>query len=197
MEQRVQSLNKWLLLFWAAIVGVTFYSSTKPKTIADTWVATTDPNLVYMNGFLYYNKKAYTGWLFENYDNGNRAKEIPYYEGKIEGTMKTWYDNKKPEQVRTYVLGEKQGVHRGWWPTGSPKFEYNFVDDEHEGLAKEWFSNGKLYRAFHYKQGHENGQQQMWWEDGTIRANYVIKDNRQYGLIGRKLCKNVYKNEER
>ena len=193
MEHRVQSLNKLLLLFWVAIMVVTFYSSAKPKTIKDTWVKTTDTNLVYMNGFLYYKKQAYTGWLFENFENGNRAKEIPYYGGKMEGTMKTWYADTKPEQERLFVSGEKQGVHKGWWPNGSPKFEYNFIDDEHEGAVKEWFTNGKLYRFFHYKKGHEQGQQQMWWDDGSVRANYVVKDNRQYGLIGRKLCKNIYK----
>jgi antitoxin component YwqK of YwqJK toxin-antitoxin module len=193
MEHRVQSLNKLLLLFWAAIVVITFYSSARPKTIKDTWVSTTDTHLVYMNGFLYYKKKVYTGWLFENFDNGNRAKEIPYYGGKIDGTMKTWYPDNTQEQERLFVSGEKQGVHRGWWPNGKPKFEYNFVDDEHEGLAKEWYSNNKLYRAFHYQKGHEQGQQQMWWEDGSVRANYVVKNNRQYGLIGRKLCRNIYK----
>lgn len=193
MERRVQSLNKWLLLFWAAVMPLTFYSSTRSKTINNTWVATTDTGLVYSNGLLYHHKKPYNGWLFENFENGNRAKQIPYYNGKMEGTMKSWYPNKMPEQERFFVAGEKQGVHRGWWPNGSPKFEYNFVDDEHNGVAKEWFDNKHLYRAFHYVMGHETGRQQMWWYDGSVRANYVIKDGRQYGLIGRKLCKNVDK----
>ncbi len=193
MEHRVLYLNKLLLLFWAGTMGLTFYSSSKPKTATNIWVGINSAKLVYANGLLYYQNKPYTGWLYENYDNGTPAKQIPYYEGKIEGTMRTWYENKTPEQVRTYTTGEKQGLHRGWWPNCNPKFEYQFVNDEHNGTAKEWFNNKQLYRSFNYKMGHEEGRQQLWWDDGSIRANYVVKGGRQYGLIGRKLCKNIYK----
>ena len=92
---------------------------------------------------------------------------------------------------RTFLFGrKKEGIHTAWWPDGNPKFQYHFINDEHHGEAKEWYSNGKPFRFFHYTIGHEDGLQQMWWEDGSIRANYVVKDGEQYGLIGRKLCKN-------
>ena len=73
---------------------------------------------------------------------------------------------------------------------GKPKFCYHFINDEYEGEVTEWDATGQLYRRMHYKQGREDGLQQMWWSDGKLRANYVVKEGKSYGLIGRKLCIN-------
>ncbi len=196
MERLVLYRDKFILLFWASILAIAVFMSLKSKEIPAIWINSNNTHLVRMNGFLYYNNKAFSGYLFSNFANGNRERETPYYEGKEEGLMKSWYPDKSPEQERLFVNGKKQGVHHGWWPDGKPKFEYEFTDDEHNGTAKEWFNNNKLYRCFHYTMGHEDGLQQMWWADGTVRANYVVKDGQQYGLIGRKFCKNVFKDED-
>ncbi len=195
MEQPAQYRNKLRAFIWFVILLAVIYIMAQPKVIPAVWVSSSDPHLTRMNGFLYYNNKAFSGYLFSNFANGNRERETPYYQGKEEGLMKSWYPDKSQEQERLFVNGKKQGVHHGWWPDGKPKFEYEFTDDEHNGTAKEWFNNNKLYRCFHYTMGHEDGLQQMWWADGTVRANYVVKDGQQYGLIGRKFCKNVFKDE--
>ena len=195
MERRVQFLNNLLLLLWAGILVLTFYSGYNAETrikIPDTWLDAGDSSLVHQNGTLYYQGRAFSGWLYENFANGNRAKEIPYYDGKMQGIMKTFYPDRAVEQERLFVTGQKQGIHRGWWPNGAPKFEYHFMNDEHNGEAKEWLINRRLFRIFRYNMGHEEGLQQMWWDNGTVRANYVVKNGREFGLIGRKLCKNVY-----
>ena len=90
----------------------------------------------------------------------------------------------------SYISGKKNGVHRGWWTSGSRKFEYTFVDDLNEGVAKEWFEDGTPLRVFNYVNGKEEGGQEMWYADGSIRANYVVRNGRRYGLIGAKPCSN-------
>lgn len=172
------------------------YISSQYKIIPNKWVKENDVHLTHTGGVLYYNNEAFSGWIYNNYPDGNRYYEIPYHHGKEEGIMKSYYADHKPEQERLFVNGKKQGIHKGWWPNGNIKFEYHFADDEHNGSAKEWFQNHKLYRHFNYKNGHEDGRQQLWWDNGTIRANYVVKNGQQYGLIGRKLCKNTIKNEK-
>jgi antitoxin component YwqK of YwqJK toxin-antitoxin module len=196
MEKLAQYRNKLRALVWLAILLGAIYFMVQPKIIPSVWVNSSDRQLTRMNGFLYYNNKAFSGWLFANYESGARERETPYYGGKEEGIMKSWYPDKTLEQERLFVNGKKEGVHCGWWPDGTLKFEYQFTADEHNGTAKEWFSNNKMYRCFHYINGHEEGLQQMWWDNGTVRANYVVKDGQQYGLIGRKFCKNVFKDED-
>lgn len=196
MAQRVLYRNKVsLLLFFFAIVSLAYVSS-KHKIVPSRWVNEKDVHLSHRAGSLYYNNSLFSGWIYSNFPNGNRYYETPFYNGREEGIMKSYYANHKPEQERLFVNGKKEGIHRGWWPDGKLKFEYYFDNDEHNGTAKEWFSNSTPYRIFTYEAGHEEGRQQMWWDNGTIRANYVVKDGKQYGLIGRKLCKNTMKNEK-
>jgi antitoxin component YwqK of YwqJK toxin-antitoxin module len=195
MEQPAPLRNKIRSIIWVAILLGSVYFFSQSKSIPYKWVNSNDPNLIHQNGYLYYNKKAFSGWLYADFANGVRERETPYYEGKEEGVMKSWYADKTLEQERLFINGKKEGTHRGWWPDGKPKFEYEFKNDEHNGVAKEWFNDNKVYRVFHYKNGREDGLQQLWWADGKVRANYVVKDGEQYGLIGRKFCKNVFKDE--
>lgn len=196
MGHRELFRNSITLLGFIVVILSVAYVRYDSKAIPNRWVNEYDVHLTRSGGALYYNDTLFSGRLYRKFPGGNYERVTPYYHGKAEGLMKGWYANNKPEQERLFADGKKQGIHRGWWPNGSPKFEYYFVDDEHNGPAKEWFSNNTLYRFFNYKNGHENGRQQMWWSNGTIRANYVVKDGQQYGLIGRKLCKNVFKNEK-
>jgi antitoxin component YwqK of YwqJK toxin-antitoxin module len=152
-----------------------------------------DPQLAQVQGTLYYHSKLFSGYLVRYYPNGEKARETTYNNGKQEGVMKSWYPGNLHKEDRLFVDGLKQGTHCGWWPSGRLKFEYYFNDDEHNGTAKEWFSDGKPFRVSRYNMGQEDGLQQQWWPDGTVRANYVVKNGQQYGLIGRKFCKNVYK----
>jgi antitoxin component YwqK of YwqJK toxin-antitoxin module len=191
MAPLVQYRNRLIVLFLTMVIWGAAYAIAQLKTIPSVWVNSTDSRLIHQNGILYYNRQAFSGWVFSNFPNGDRARETSYYEGKEEGIMKSWYADKSPEQERLFVNGKKEGIHRGWWPNGNPKFEYQFKADEHNGIAKEWFVNNKLYRCFHYTNGHEEGLQQLWWTNGTVRANYVVKAGVQYGLIGRKFCRNT------
>jgi antitoxin component YwqK of YwqJK toxin-antitoxin module len=84
--------------------------------------------------------------------------------------------------------GKKVGMHFGWWPNGTLKFQYAFENGLHEGQANEWLSDGSLFRAFNYVDGKESGLQRMWYEGGSLRANYVIKNGRRFGLMGSKPC---------
>lgn len=137
---------------------------------------------------LYYQSTKYSGYIFDQFANGDSAYLGSYLNGIEEGVFKKWYLNKQLAEYRTYHAGKKVGKHVGFWEDGQPKFEFNFMDGELQGIANEWYRNGQPYKAFHYKMGYENGSQKMWWENGIIRANYVVKQGRRYGLIGLKLC---------
>lgn len=193
MEPRAPYRNKLvdagcIMLFVLAIWINKPSAATKP-----VWVADNAPNLLQARGVLYYKKLPFTGYIFAKYPNGVLANQTPYVDGRQDGLMKGWYPNKVLQEERFFEYGQKQGLHKGWWPNGKRAYEYTFKDDEYNGSVKEWAEDGKPYRAFHYKMGHEEGLQQMWWPDGTVRANYVVKDGQQYGLIGRKLCRNTIK----
>jgi antitoxin component YwqK of YwqJK toxin-antitoxin module len=178
--------------FYAVFIFLLSCDASQENSLAipAVYISAKDKALQQSEGFLYHNDKKFFGWIYDLYSNGDTSLLISYADGKEEGWCRKWYDGKKPMEERFYIRGKKEGAHKAWWPDGQLKFYYLFSNDEHNGEAKEWFSNGKPYRIFNYKQGYEEGLQKMWWEDGRVRANYVVRGGQQYGLIGRKLCRN-------
>ena len=178
--------------FYALFFFLSGCDSTLKKqlSVPALYIPATDKAFKQKEGYLYYNNIKFSGWLYSLYTNGDTSLLMSYAQGKEEGWCRKWYEGKKTMEERFYIGGKKEGTHKAWWPDGSLKFHYSFTNDEHNGEAKEWFSNGKPYRIFNYKQGYEEGLQKMWWEDGRVRANYVVREGQQFGLIGRKLCRN-------
>jgi antitoxin component YwqK of YwqJK toxin-antitoxin module len=86
--------------------------------------------------------------------------------------------------------GWKEGEHTGWFENGQKQFVYHFTNDMFDGNQKEWLSNGTLYSDLNYEKGEESGSQRIWYTNGRIKTNYIIKNNRRYGLLGTKNCVN-------
>jgi antitoxin component YwqK of YwqJK toxin-antitoxin module len=193
MERREPYRNKLLTLGCFLMVLLLVRLSIQSEVVPSILLAQNDPYLSHAAGMVYYKGIPFTGFVYDKYPNGTLAKQTPYIDGRQDGVMKAWYPNKALQQERFFDEGKKQGIHKGWWPDGTPQFEYSFKDDEYNGAVKEWYQNGRPFRVFHYNMGHEEGLEQMWWDNGATRANYVVKDGQQYGLIGRKLCRNVSK----
>ena len=42
-----------------------------------------------------------------------------------------------------------------------------------------------------YKNGYELGEQKIWDKNGEIVTNYIIKNGRRFGLLGKKNCVNA------
>ncbi|MDB5195665.1 MAG: variant repeat-containing protein [Flaviaesturariibacter sp.] len=182
MARRAQFLSSWLLLLAC---------SHQPAVIPSLLVTLGDTALQQREGRLYYQQKVFSGWTIARYPSGDTASLIPYLNGREEGWSQEWYEGKKLQSKRFYKAGHKEGLHQGWWEEGKPKFNYHFENGDYEGEVSEWYRTGQLAKRFHYTKGQENGRQQLWWEDGKLRANYIVKEGQQFGLIGRKLCRNT------
>jgi len=193
MEHRAQFRNNIFVIAIGAFIVTCIWLSLQAKKTHVVWIPAGSKSISHIYGTCFYKKEPFTGYLYESYPDGTLAKLIPYEDGLENGVMRAWYSNRTLQMIRYFNEGKKQGVHKSWWPTGLKRFEYTFKDDEYNGTVKEWYQSGRLCRIFHYNMGHEDGLQQMWWDNGTVRANYVVKNGQQYGLIGRKLCKNTAK----
>lgn len=137
------------------------------------------------------NGEAANGILFFRNANGDTIRKIAYSNGKENGESAAWYDNGQLSERRIFSEGRKEGTHFGWYSNGAPKFIYHFGKDVYEGEYIEWYPNGQLFRKQHFCKGHANGLQQVWFEGGQIKSNYIIKNNKRYGLYGAQNCVNV------
>lgn len=121
-------------------------------------------------------------------ESGQIIARQPYQNGLLEGVVLEWHRNGRLSSERTYQAGNKIGRHRGWWPNGLQRFDYEFAEGEFHGEVRSWFESGQLAEQRQYAHGYESGPQRTWYGNGQVRANYYFKDGRRYGTIGTKLC---------
>jgi len=194
MEQRALSLSKLagILILLSCVWSCRQAVVPKPVVIPAAYLPATDPGLSRHQDTLYYHAGKYSGYVYQLLDVGDTLLLFGYCDGLKEGFLKKWYPNKQLQELRYYHQGKKNGIHTGWWENGIKKFEFRIVDDLNEGNFKEWNHAGRLIKDFNYLNGQEQGSEKLWWNDGTIRANYVVNNGKKYGLIGMKICRNVY-----
>jgi antitoxin component YwqK of YwqJK toxin-antitoxin module len=76
---------------------------------------------------------------------------ISWYQGKIQGIVKTWYDNGKQESNREMSLNAKNGLSTAWYRDGSLMLIEEF---EYDKLVKgEYFRKGDKYPVSNVKEG--------------------------------------------
>lgn len=167
-----------------------------PKKIPARYINELNSALSKNQDTIFYQEKPFSGHVIRLFAAGDIAFDIGYYNGLLEGITRKWYPNRQLMEERLYINNRKEGVHKGWWADGKPKFIFEVSNDEYTGFYKEWFSNGQMARWFHYKNGQEEGSEKMWWDNGKIRANYVIISGEKFGLSGQKLCVNKNLKEE-
>lgn len=114
-----------------------------------------------------------------------------YRNGKLHGWSREFYAENKLKSLRYYVDGWKNGIHKGWFENGKQHFIYSFRDDMFHGNQLEWLSSGMMYADLNYENGQEDGSQRVWYPNGKIKTNYIIQNNRRYGLLGTKNCINA------
>ena len=142
---------------------------------------------------LYYSKRTlFTGKLFKlDKKHLDTLFVENYLNGKKHGIFKRFYQNNLLLEERTYHKGKKEGLHIRYWPNGKLIFKYNLKNDLYDGLSRSWNQDGFLIQKMNYIKGKEVGRQQLWYDDGGVRSNYVMVNNRLYGLLGTKNCVNI------
>ena len=102
--------------------------------------------------------------LFVTYyqDGKTPQREAPMQHGKIEGTVRTWFADGKPDMIQEYKEGKKNGKEQRFDPkTGRLIYEASYIDDRKEG--KQWELNENTARGWrsetvsHYKNGELDG----------------------------------------
>lgn len=176
-------------LLLALLVGfISCSDKTKKRIIANSDTLT----LKTKEGSYYSNKTIFTGMLFKLDEKSLDTLFIEnYLYGKKHGIFKRFYLNNLLFEKRSYHKGKKEGTHTRYWPNGMLIFKYNLKNDLYDGLSRSWNQDGFLIQKMNYINGKEVGRQQLWYDDGGVRSNYVMLNDRRYGLVGTKNCVNT------
>jgi len=189
MEHRVPSLNKFkwmILLFLFVRCSLPGHQDVEKNILVNAGELKT------VNGIIYQGEILFTGLTYNLYPGEKDTAEIlSYKNGKEDGVWKKFYTDGKLKEQREFSDGKKTGELSRWSEHGIKQMEYFFMNDEYEGTCREWNEAGLLVKEMNYKKGHEEGQQRWWYDNGKIKSNYIIANNRRYGLLGTKNCINV------
>lgn len=109
-----------------------------------------------------YAKGKRNGIFTEYYQDGvTPRKETPMQQGKIDGTVKTYFRNGKIETEKEYRQSVESGRERRFdSKTGEQIFESHYIDGKKEGEEWEIFEDGRTLRSRttrHYRNGKLDG----------------------------------------
>ena len=82
----------------------------------------------------------------EHYTSGNLKKEIPYKNGKVDGIVKKYSDDKdtKLDEEIPYKNGEANGMGKYYYTSGKMLWEVPYKNSQKEGEGKIYEDSGKL-----------------------------------------------------
>ena len=180
MERLVLLVSKFLLA-----IGLTACSSDH------SFVEKNSEELNLRKKVVEFNKAPYTGFVYDLYESGDTLSTEFYKNGLKHNSWKKFYPGGSLKEVRFFKNGEKEGKYEGFYVNGNKNFSFNFLNNEYHGTNSIWTKDGLLIEELNYYHGYEKGSQKTWYLDGKIKSNYVIKNNRRYGLLGTKNCVNT------
>jgi antitoxin component YwqK of YwqJK toxin-antitoxin module len=187
MAQQVPGQNSCILI--VLLLPLCFCKPEKKEIVAYFDVAKT--KIITAKGITKINTTPINGVVFSLYETGDTLSVIHYLNGKENGLSRSYYAKGKMKSLRFYINGWKQSEHAGWFENGQKQFLYHFENDVFHGNQKEWLVDGQIYSELNYDKGIESGSQRVWYTNGKIKTNYIIKNNRRYGLLGTKNCVNA------
>lgn len=137
---------------------------------------------------LYHGNELFTGT--RSFNNGATKKIIEYKEGLKHGKEQNFYSSGQLMREGFYNNGEPTGKHWTYYKSGAKKKYTEFQGGLHHGDYIEWFESGQVHVYSKFENGVELGHKK-WRQNGKIYANYVVKDGKNIGLSGGKLCFSV------
>ena len=118
-----------------------------------------------------------------------QIRETEYVQGKLHGSLRTWYSSGAPRVVGAFFAGDKHGIWIERSENGTELSRGKFQHGVEVGEHTENFANGKpMNRRMFDETGRPHGEWCFWLRDGTVVDCYVLQHGtghiKQYGSDG-------------
>lgn len=81
--------------------------------------------------------------------------------------------------------GEQQGLWRGTWADGTPRFEGGYENGQEDGPWTRWHWNGQIHETYLVRSGRKQGPYREFFEDGSLRVESEYDDGHLVGTSTR------------
>jgi antitoxin component YwqK of YwqJK toxin-antitoxin module len=119
----------------------------------------------------------------DSYYDGTTMAEYTLANGKLNGILKTYYENSNLKMTGNYVNGIENGLFKEYDENGNLVVEYLKLNGELNGTLKVYYTNGKLKKLKNYLKGKEHGNFVEYDEDGIIEAEYSMSNGELNGTL--------------
>jgi hypothetical protein len=86
-----------------------------------------------------------------------------------QGRQTTWHDNGNKAFEAVYVDGKIEGVELNWHKNGQMRTKAHFEHGIREGSRYTWDEEGHLRKEEHYCHGKPHGTWTIWKKDGSLK----------------------------
>lgn len=114
------------------------------------------------------------------FENGQKAHEYCYCEGKLYGSFTEWYENGNMACFKSFVNGKVHGKSEIWVRSGPKLYEEYYIDGLKDGLET-WYDaiiGGKRMQRT-WKNNKKHGLETFWYSNGTIIIEKLWNDGRE------------------
>jgi antitoxin component YwqK of YwqJK toxin-antitoxin module len=120
----------------------------------------------------------------EYYDTGEiKAKYYKTKDGVVEGKAIFYYKDGTIEEEAEYVMNERHGVVKKYFPNGNLKAIYNYNKGYLHNLNKVYYQNGNLNWEQEYINGFKEGIYKDYNEDGDLVSKATFLNNKLHGEV--------------
>ena len=128
--------------------------------------------------------------------------ELPYKNGKLDGIVREYYENKKIKGELPCKNGKREGVAKIYYRNGKLKEETPYKKDKKEGMGRMYYENGKLQGDCTFKNDKKEGIVRIYYENGKLWVEFPVKNDKKEGYASvytknGKFCgKILYRNDK-
>ena len=124
--------------------------------------------LVNRDGLMYEgdSETPFTGVVVAKHENGQKASETTFKDGKPEGLATIWHKNGQKRSEDAFKDGKREGPTTMWYDNGQKWEEANYKDGKPAGPYTSWHKNGQKQSEATFKDG-KLVSETKWDEEGN------------------------------
>lgn len=121
--------------------------------------------------------KVENGLEVHAYANGGIETIGKKIRGKREGVCLSYYSNGMMYDSANFHNDKNTGIHKRWWPDGSPQDSISRLNDSTE-VQVSWFNNGSPSEAGYWLNDKRNGKWKFFHNNGQLAAQELYDHGR-------------------
>ena len=140
----------------------------------------------------------YDGQCLEWFDNGQLKTSASYSKGLMLDTFKVFFESGELEKLCTYIDGSKEGSYTEFWKSGIENIKGNYKDGLKSGEFLTRDSLGRVIEKSEYFDGLQHGETSQYWSNDSLKsiANYssgiIIGEHTFFDSLGKKVSSIIH-----